>query len=106
MRAGCCAAVAVQVDGEEQVAIVAEIDSRDRRRDGADLDQVLIAIRVAVGTSHRMPLQSVSLVRAGTLPKTTSGKLQRFLCREALAAGTLQPLASWTDDETAERVAS
>jgi acyl-CoA synthetase (AMP-forming)/AMP-acid ligase II len=106
VRAGCCAAVAVQVDGEEQVAIVAEIDSRDRRADGADLDQVLIAIRVAVAPSHRVPLHSVSLVRAGTLPKTTSGKLQRFLCREALAGGTLQPLASWTDDETAERVAS
>ena len=43
---------------------------------------------------------------AAELPKTTSGKLQRFLCREALVGGTLEPLAAWNDDGMAERAAS
>jgi acyl-coenzyme A synthetase/AMP-(fatty) acid ligase len=51
-------------------------------------------------------LRTVTLIRAGTLPKTTSGKLQRFLCREALEGGMLEPLASWTDETSVERAAS
>jgi acyl-CoA synthetase (AMP-forming)/AMP-acid ligase II len=107
LRAGCCAAVAMPVEGEERVAIVAELDSREHNRaEGVDLAQVIIAMRIAVSSVHHLSLCSVSLVPAGTLPKTTSGKLQRFLCREALLAGSLHPLAAWSDQTSAERVAS
>jgi myxalamid-type polyketide synthase MxaE and MxaD len=41
----------------------------------------------------------VTLVSPGAVPKTTSGKLQRYLCREALMTGVLDPLASWTAHE-------
>ena len=107
LRPGCCAAVGVDSRGEERIAVVAELQSREHARaEALDLAQVVIAIRIAVGSAHHVSLSSVSLVRAGTLPKTTSGKLQRFLCREALTDGTLQPVASWTDGEMADRVAS
>jgi acyl-CoA synthetase (AMP-forming)/AMP-acid ligase II len=107
LRAGCCAAVGIQVDGEERIALVAELDSREKgHADGVDLSPVLIAIRIAVASAHAISLYRVSLVRAGTLPKTTSGKLQRFLCREALETETLQSLASWIDDAGTARVAS
>jgi acyl-CoA synthetase (AMP-forming)/AMP-acid ligase II len=107
LRPGCCAAVSVQADGEEQVAIVAEIDSREQSRaEGIDPAQIMIAVRIAIASAHHISTRSVSLVRAGALPKTTSGKLQRFLCREALVGGTLELLAAWTDDAMAERAAS
>jgi acyl-CoA synthetase (AMP-forming)/AMP-acid ligase II len=107
LRAGCCAAVGLQVDGEERVAIVAEVDAREQdRANSQDLAQVLIAIRVAVASVHHVSVCNVSLVRAGTLPKTTSGKLQRFLCRNAMVNGVLEPLASWSDDTVIDRVAS
>jgi acyl-CoA synthetase (AMP-forming)/AMP-acid ligase II len=105
LRAGCSAALAISGDNEERVALVAELDSRGRI-DSMDLTQVLIAIRIAVASAHAISLRTVMLVRAGTLPKTTSGKLQRFLCREALEGGMLDPLASWTDETSAERAAS
>jgi acyl-CoA synthetase (AMP-forming)/AMP-acid ligase II len=106
LRAGCCAAVGIDVDGEERVAIVAELDAREGRLDGADIATVLIAIRIAVASAHAISLCRVTLVRAGSLPKTTSGKLQRYLCREALESGALPTVASWSDDEAEERVAS
>ena len=53
------------------------------------------AIRRAVAESHQLALQAVALVPAGTLPKTTSGKLQRFLCRTGFLEGALMPLAAW-----------
>jgi len=104
LRPGGCAAVAIDLAGEESVAVIAEVDPRF----GADLDDhvgtdAICAIRRAVAESHQLALRAVALVPAGTLPKTTSGKLQRFLCRTGFLEGTLGPLAAWYE---ADRVAS
>jgi len=48
---------------------------------------------------------AVTLVPAGTLPKTTSGKLQRFLCRDGFLEGTLGALAAWHDDAVVPKAA-
>jgi fatty-acyl-CoA synthase len=43
-------------------------------------------VREAVG----LPAEEIVLVQAGTLPKTSSGKLQRSLCRTKFLAADLQ----------------
>jgi fatty-acyl-CoA synthase len=45
-------------------------------------------VRQAVG----VPLRDVVLVSPGTLPKTSSGKLQRALCRSRYLSAELQPI--------------
>lgn len=107
LRPGGSAAVALDDGHEERIAIVAEVDPRElTRSDVLDLSQVVIAIRVAIASAHHLSLFNVTLVQAGTLPKTTSGKLQRYLCREGLVKGTLAPITSWTSDPFADQVAS
>lgn len=119
LRAGCCAAFAVgglafrssaviDRDDEERLAIVAEVDPRRQSVAGdAWPSQVMAAIRVAVTAAHHVAPASVTLVAPGAVPKTTSGKLQRYLCREALESGALDTLASWTEAaERYERAAS
>jgi acyl-CoA synthetase (AMP-forming)/AMP-acid ligase II len=96
VRAGCCAAIAVQgVDGE-RIAIVAEVDIADGP--GDDPRDAIATIREAVGRTHGVQVSTVALLPPGSLPKTTSGKLQRFACRDGLAAGTLPTLLLWNDD--------
>jgi len=119
LRAGCCAAFAVggpasrssamiDQDDEERLAIVAEVDPRRQSAAGdAWPSQVIAAIRVAVTAAHHVAPASVTLVAPGAVPKTTSGKLQRYLCRDALETGALETLASWTEStEPYERAAS
>jgi acyl-CoA synthetase (AMP-forming)/AMP-acid ligase II len=108
IRPGGCAAFAVLDAAEERVAIVAEIDPRGQPRASAvDLPAVLASIRLAIGSTHQIAPCSVALVHPGTIPKTTIGKLQRFLCREGLLSGAFTPLAAWTDAAgITERVAS
>lgn len=107
LRPGCCAAFAVDNGTEERIAIIAELDPREcRAAERPDLGAIVIAIRMAIASAHHVSLFSVSLVEAGTLPKTTSGKLQRYLCREALLHGSLDPVASWDADSLAEQIAS
>ena len=96
VRPGCCAAFAEDDEGEERVAIVAEVEPRRTLVD-AEIEQAILAIRRAVTEAHQVTLSRVTLVSAGTLPKTTSGKLQRFLCRDLLASGEFAVLASWRE---------
>ena len=108
LRAGCCAAFAVESGQEERLAIVAEVDPR-RQPPASDggLSQIIATVRVAVTGAHHVAPASVTLVAPGSVPKTTSGKVQRYLCRDALATGTLEALAAWTEQaEQFERVAS
>lgn len=73
--------------GKESVIVVAEVRP-------ADGEPTLDAIREAI--HHRtlevcgIPPRDVMLVRAGTLPKTSSGKLQRAKCRSEYLAEELQ----------------
>ena len=60
---------------KESIVIVAEV--RD-----ADLAGVRRAIRRRVIEICEVPPRDIILVQPGTLPKTSSGKLQRSLCRK------------------------
>ncbi|MEM8902502.1 MAG: AMP-binding protein, partial [Actinomycetota bacterium] len=69
-------------DGREGVVVVAETKSTDSV---ALAEDVQLAVRGAVG----VPVRDVVLVSPGTIPKTSSGKLQRSLCRQRYADGEL-----------------
>lgn len=88
VRAGCCAAFSYDEDGEERLAVVAEID-----RPREDTRDVIEAITRAIAEVHGLRAHRVALLRAGTVPKTTSGKIQRQACKKALFAGKLDVLA-------------
>ncbi|MGA0893351.1 MAG: AMP-binding protein [Ilumatobacteraceae bacterium] len=84
VRAGNVIAFGVEgYKGKESVVVVAEVRADD-----------IEAVRHAV--HHRtldvcgLPPRDVMLVRPGTLPKTSSGKLQRAKCRELYLAEQLE----------------
>ena len=72
------AAFAVDLQGRERLIIVAEVE-RARRDDWSD---VIDAIRRDVTAEHELPPDAVVLVRFGSIPKTSSGKIQRHACRD------------------------
>jgi acyl-CoA synthetase (AMP-forming)/AMP-acid ligase II len=99
LRPGGCAAFAVDGDDEERAVLVAEIEPRFLASTRATAGVPIInAIRRAITDVHRVSLTAVWLVPAGHLPRTTSGKLRRYLCREGFLTVSLQPLATWDDD--------
>jgi acyl-CoA synthetase (AMP-forming)/AMP-acid ligase II len=91
---GCVAAFGVDSEGEESLVVVAEVN-RHRLRDFPNFDDVLVAVREMVVKQHEIPLHAVALLRPGSIPKTSSGKLKRYACRAGLLDGTLQPVARW-----------
>jgi len=96
VRLGGVAAVAVgsHVRGD-RIALIAEIDPRELAENGRD--HLMGDLRQAIAEAHGIQLYGVALVPPGTVPKTTSGKVQRFLCRDAWMNDTLGALTSWRD---------
>jgi fatty-acyl-CoA synthase len=71
--------------GKEALVVVAE--SKDD-----DVTTVRRAVAGRVSEVVGLPPEEVVLVQPGTLPKTSSGKLQRSLCRARYLSAALQPL--------------
>jgi fatty-acyl-CoA synthase len=85
VRPGNVIAFSVQNDrGKERLVVVAETKADDHDPIRAE---VATKVREAVG----LPTDEVILVLPGSLPKTSSGKLQRSLCRTRYESDDLQP---------------
>lgn len=95
LRSAAGAAFSVEAGAEEGVVVVHEVDRRHRN---ADLQEVIRAVRRAVVEEHELDLLAVLLIRQANLPRTTSGKPQRTLCRRKYLAGELKVLAAWQSD--------
>jgi acyl-CoA synthetase (AMP-forming)/AMP-acid ligase II len=87
LRADGGAAFSVDVDGEERIVVIQEVDRRARDFDPAKLTR---DIRREVSRRHELRLHEIVFLRGGTLPKTTSGKVQRYACRQRYLEGRLQ----------------
>ncbi|HEX2225194.1 MAG TPA: AMP-binding protein, partial [Thermoanaerobaculia bacterium] len=83
------AAFSVEVDGEERLVIVQEVVPR-LRPTPEQVEELAGAIRRAVAEGHEVQAWDVVVLRPGALPKTSSGKVQRQLCRRMYLEGTLE----------------
>ncbi|MFJ8945141.1 condensation domain-containing protein [Streptomyces sp. NPDC102395] len=92
LRKGCGAAFSVEHEGEQALVLVQEVDGRAVR--GLDGEQAVAAVRAAVAEQCGVALHDVVLVRPGSIPQTTSGKIQRRLSRTRYTAGEFEPLWS------------
>jgi len=88
LRIGGGAAFAVDEDGEERVVIVHEVESAR----AVPLEKIATAIKSAVAENHEILVHHVLLVARGAVPKTSSGKVQRNLCREQFLGGQIEAL--------------
>jgi 8-amino-7-oxononanoate synthase/acyl carrier protein len=91
VQAGSVAAFAMTLQDRENLVIVAETV----RQRGLDWDAHLQKIRRAVNEEHDLPPDAVYLVRNSSVPKTSSGKIQRHACMEAVRDGDLKAIAKW-----------
>jgi acyl-CoA synthetase (AMP-forming)/AMP-acid ligase II/acyl carrier protein len=93
---GACATFAVQRDEREHVVVVAEM-SPARSRLGVVVEDVARAIRSAIASEHGIAAE-VALVERKSVPRTSSGKLQRAACRAAFERGELSRAESYDLD--------
>jgi acyl-CoA synthetase (AMP-forming)/AMP-acid ligase II len=101
LRPGCSIAFSVESDENVKVVIVSEISAGYRIGQPNDTEGPSVsrrdlekAIRSEVSDEHQIRVHDIVLIPSGSIPKTTSGKLQRSLCREKYVSRSLRELAS------------
>lgn len=105
------AAFSVTDEGGEKLVIVQEMTRQGRN---ADVNEVASAIRQAVSEKHDLQVFAIVLVKPMSIPKTSSGKIQRHACKSAFMNGELEVVGEWksgrqvvserVDEETSQRV--
>jgi 8-amino-7-oxononanoate synthase len=89
LEVGYGAAFAIDDHGSQQLILIHEV-----KHDGkTDFKPVLDTVRQAVIEEHDLSLDTIVLVRSTTIPKTSSGKVQRNVCRTMFLAGEFKALA-------------
>ncbi|MEG4248113.1 amino acid adenylation domain-containing protein [Microcoleus sp. Pol10D4] len=91
LRQGAIAAFSVEVAGEEQLVIVPELQSR-KAPDNAE--EIISAIRSRIAQEYEVQVYGVVLIKPGSIPKTTSGKIQRRAAYADFLADNLEVVAS------------
>jgi acyl transferase domain-containing protein/acyl-CoA synthetase (AMP-forming)/AMP-acid ligase II/acyl carrier protein len=93
-RTNGCAAFSVEHGEQPRLVIVQEIEQRNE----IDYDAMLVALKAALGEQHAVfDLSAIVLIKSGSLPRTSSGKIQRMHCRELFLEARLTPLWQWQD---------
>jgi acyl-CoA synthetase (AMP-forming)/AMP-acid ligase II/acyl carrier protein len=90
LRPGCSAAFFIESSGEERVVLVQEVEPA---APAADPEGVMERIRSAISLEYELTLHEVVLIRAGTIPKTSSGKIQRHACKAKYLKSELEVIA-------------
>ncbi len=96
LRPGCGAAFSVEVKGSERLVIVQEVERSYLRK--LDVKKVVESIRQAVVAEHGLQIYATVLVKTGSIPKTSSGKIQRHACRAGFLAGSLNVIEDWSEN--------
>src|SRR5262249_27827991 len=91
VRKGRIAAFPMMMEGSEAIGIAAELPRGKARR--RDTGEIFGAITDAVASTYQEPVGVILLLKPGTLPRTTSGKLRRSACRTLWQDGSLEPEA-------------
>lgn len=109
LRVGGCAAFSTEVDGREELVIAAETNPRyypvSKKQDGEqahsenhnnrhpmDVEEVLQAIRGSLSRQYDLQVYDMVLLKAGSVFKTSSGKIRHHACRAAYEANNLNAL--------------
>jgi phthiocerol/phenolphthiocerol synthesis type-I polyketide synthase C len=96
LRPGCGAAFSIEEEGEERLIIVQELERIGiKNPEPPDYQEVIVAIRQAVTQQHEVGVYAISLIKAGSIPKTSSGKISRYACREGFLEGGLEVMHEW-----------
>jgi amino acid adenylation domain-containing protein/thioester reductase-like protein len=90
-RPGCSAAFFLPGELEEQVFLVQEVDPKKVD----SIDAILNAIRASVSGDLGIVLSGIGLIAPGSIPKTSSGKIQRQACKQGYLNNEFKWLGKW-----------
>jgi acyl-CoA synthetase (AMP-forming)/AMP-acid ligase II len=94
IRPNHVAAVSVYQGGEERLLVAMEVE-RGTVKTPEDIQGLFNAVRRAIAEEHELQVYAALVVHHGSLPRTASGKIQRYACERLLGNESADVLAHW-----------
>jgi amino acid adenylation domain-containing protein len=69
-----------------------------------NLDETITSIRRAIGEHHGLQAHTIVLLKYGTIPRTSSGKIQRHACKSGFLNDHLDIVTKWHIDKDKQSV--
>ncbi len=93
LRPNCGAAFSLELEDDERLIVIQEVKRSHLRI--LNVEEIVGAIRQAVAKEHTVEVYEIALLKTGSIPKTTSGKIQRSACRSKFLDRTLNVVGQW-----------
>ncbi|MEO1506831.1 MAG: beta-ketoacyl synthase N-terminal-like domain-containing protein [Cyanobacteria bacterium J06633_23] len=90
------AAFAVEAESEERLVVVHEVERRYLRK--LNVPEITQAVRQAISEHHDLQVYAILLLKTGSIPKTSSGKIQRYACRQSFQKHSLDVVGDWLEN--------
>lgn len=96
LRPNSGAAFTLEVKGEQRLVIVQEVERTYLRK--LNVSEVLGNITQEVTAQHGLQIYATVLIKTGSIPKTSSGKIQRHACKIGFLDRSLNVVEDWSED--------
>lgn len=90
------AAFLAELKGQERLIVVQEVERTFLRK--LDFSAILQSVRQAISSEHGLELYGLVLVKPGTVPKTSSGKIRRRACYGLFLTNSLDVIEDWSQN--------
>ncbi|MBR0225976.1 MAG: aminotransferase class I/II-fold pyridoxal phosphate-dependent enzyme [Thermoguttaceae bacterium] len=81
-------------ESDEKLVLVQEVERKFNVE--KDSSYIFSEIRKRIALEHELPISAIVLIQKGSLPKTSSGKVQRHACRSYYLDDELKVIAKWS----------
>jgi len=98
------AAIPITINGEEKLVVIQELERAAMRN--VDHNKIINSIRTAISEEHELDVYGIALIRTGSIPMTSSGKIQRRLTKYGYLNKELNVVAAWKQEEPSETLQS
>ena len=99
LRPGFSAAFCVGGERSEELVLALEVSRHHRV---ADDDALFQAVRAELADTVGVVPNEILLLRQNSIPRTSSGKIQRGACRASFLDGTLEVIGRWRPDRATQ----
>lgn len=91
------AAFSITHENEEKLIVLFELDRTKMKQHSHD--EIIKSMRRTLAEEFFLDVHAIVLMKSGGIPRTTSGKVQYYQCREKYLENTLSIESSWRDQD-------
>lgn len=97
LRQNCSAAFSVDIEEQEQLVVAVEVERTHLRK--LNVEEVVEAVCQAISEQHELQVYGILLLKTASIPKTSSGKIQRHACKTGFLKNSLKTVGTWLKEE-------